>query len=96
MRKSPSTFSRKAQRVNSYTHDQLRTLILLQRIHMSWVMFWFSLLIFIVILSALFYSMLANKGDVWTRIVLALLNGIVGSNVRQMVFFLFTASAGKS
>jgi hypothetical protein len=86
------TVPSKAQIASFYSDDQIKSLIVLQKVRMTWIMFWFSMFVFIVILCALFYSILFNTGDVWTRISLALLNGIVGSSIRRIVFYLFPAS----
>ena len=75
-----------------YTQDQLRTVIALQRVRMTWVMFWFSLIVFVVILCLLFYSIFLDNADVWTRVVLASLDGVVASNMRRIVVFLFPKS----
>lgn len=80
---------REEQISHSYSHDELRRLIIMQRVRMTWVLFWFSLFMFAIVLALLFYSITFNKEDVWTKCVLALINGIVGRYVWRIVVSFF-------
>jgi hypothetical protein len=83
---------REEQISHSYIHDELRRLIIMQSVRMTWVLFWFSLFMFAIVLALLFYSITFNKGDVWTKFVLALINGIVGRYVWRIVVSFFPGS----
>jgi len=88
LRKSRSDRSVNSQSMLSVT-DDLRVLMIKQKLRMSCVMFWFLLLVFAVILSMLLYLTISGKGDIGTRIGLLLFDGIIGVNIRQIVSFLF-------
>src|SRR5215217_357681 len=86
--KSQSGLSHDPQSVFLATNE-LRTLMLKQRIRMSGIIFWFILLVFSIILLMLLYLIFSARGDVVTRIGLALLDGVIAANLRHIVKFLF-------
>jgi hypothetical protein len=79
----------------AYTPRQLMTFKVLQRNRMAWVMFLFLMAVFTAVLWALAYAVFwANAAD-WIKAVFALLDGIVGWSIKQVVSYLFPShSAG--
>ncbi len=73
----------------SYSPDRLKTLAVLQRNRMAWIMFWFLLAVFTVVLAALMYAVFSGKGQTWIRVALVLLDGIVGWSIKSIVSYLF-------
>ena len=63
---------------------------------MAWVVLIFLLLVFTVILVGLLYAAFAEKGEAWIKIAFALLDGLVGTCITRIVFFLFSTKATKT
>ncbi len=73
----------------SHTPGQLKALEVLQRIRMAWIIFWFLLVVFTIILAGLIYVAFWSKAESWIKIAFALLDGIVGTSITRIVWYLF-------
>jgi len=52
-------------------------------------MFWFLLVVFTLILAGLAYAAFWGKAESWIKIAFALLDGIVGTSITRIVWYLF-------
>lgn len=73
----------------SYTERQLKTLDILRRNRMAWIMFFFLLGAFLIVLSALIYSAFWSKGGNFIKAAFFLLDGVLGWSIKQVVAYLF-------
>jgi hypothetical protein len=73
----------------SYTDRQLKTVDVLRRNQMAWIMFWFLLLIFSVILGFFLYATFWVKDTLVTQTILGVLDGLVGWTIKYLVKFLY-------
>ena len=73
----------------SYSPDRLKTLEVLQRNRMAWIMFLFLLFVFALILGGFMYAVVSGKGGTLIWGALVLLDGIVGWSIKIIVSHLF-------
>jgi hypothetical protein len=60
---------------------------------MAWVVLIFLLLVFAVILAGLMYAAFTGKGEGWLKIGLLLFDGLVGTCIVRVVFFIFSSKS---
>jgi hypothetical protein len=63
---------------------------------MAWVVLIFLLVVFSIILAGLLYAAFTGKGEPWIKIGLVLFDGLVGTCIVRIVFFLFSNKAIKT
>lgn len=69
--------------------EQLNATLVLQRITMAWIVFWVVLLVFLGLLGLLIYSIFFTIVEVWVKVGLGLLDGVVGGCMLKIVSYLF-------
>lgn len=67
----------------------MKTLAVLQDLQLAKVMFYFLLVVFVVVLTALLCAVFWAKTDTLTSGGLAILDGLIGWSLRHMVTYLF-------
>jgi len=75
----------------SLSDKQLKTLQILQKIKMGWIMFWFLLVVFAIAFALLIISVFFARAAAWVQIGFFLFNGIIGSSIRALIAYLFPA-----
>ena len=71
------------------TPAQLKAYKEIQRINLAGVMFWYLLIVFTGILAGFVYVAFWGKSEAWIKIGFALLDGIVGTSLTRVVWYLF-------
>ncbi len=79
----------------SYTDQQLKTYEIIQRNRMAWVALIILFVFFAAVLTGLMYAAFSGKGAEWFKIGLAVLDGLLGTCIVRVVFFLFPRRAVK-
>ncbi len=79
----------------SYTDRQLKTYEIIQRNHMAWVVLIVLFFFFGVVLAGLMYSAFSGYGERWLKVGLAVLDGLLGTCITRIVFYLFPRRAVK-
>lgn len=64
-----------------------------QRIRMAWVALVVGLLLFTVCLAGLLVTAYSGKGEAWLKIGVAVMNGVLGTCVMRVYFYLFPKRA---
>ena len=73
----------------SYTDRELRTVDVLRRNQMAWIMFFFLLVVFSVVLGFFLYAAFWRSDKWLTEIILGLLDGLIGWMMKHLVTFLY-------
>ena len=71
------------------TPAQVKTYAALQKINMAWVVLCFLLVVFTLILAGFAYAAFFGKAERLIQIGFALLDGIVGTCITRIVWYLF-------
>lgn len=79
----------------SYTDRQLKTYEIIQRNRMAWVALIILFFFFAVVLAALIYAAFSGKGEDWLKVGLTVLDGLLGTCILRIVFYLFPKRAVK-
>jgi hypothetical protein len=79
----------------SYTDRQLKTYEVIQRNYMAWVSLVFAFTAFSVCLAGLLYSAFSGKGEAWLRVGLLVIDGLLGTCITRVFFYLFPRRAVK-
>ena len=77
----------------SYTPRQLETLLVLQRIKMAWVTFWFLLAIFSATFIALVFLIAADKGSMEAKVLVGAIDTLLGFSINTLVAYIFPSKA---
>src|SRR5436190_274395 len=78
--------------IPSLSDKQLKTLQVLQKIRMAWILFYFMLTIFAVAFVLLIISVFFSQAEAWVKIGFFLINGILGWSVKALHLHLFPKS----
>lgn len=78
--------------IPSLTDKQLKTLQVLQRIKMAWILFYFMLVVFAVAFVLLIISVFFSQAKDWVKIGFFLFNGVLSWSVRALHRHLFPES----
>jgi hypothetical protein len=80
------------EEIPSLTDAQLKTVQVLQRGKMAWILFYFMLAMFAVAFILLIVSVFFTRAEAWVKIGFFLFNGVLGWSVRTLHLHLFPKS----
>jgi hypothetical protein len=78
--------------IQALTDEQLKTMQVLQRGKMAWILFYFMLTVFAVAFIFLLISIFVTRAAAWVQIGFFLINGILGGSVKALHLHLFPKS----
>jgi hypothetical protein len=76
-----------------YSDRQLKTYEVIQRTYMAWVALIFLFSAFAAVLAGLLYAAFSGKGEQWLKVGLLVMDGLLGTCLTRIVFYLFPRRA---